>query len=125
MFDSPQVINFMSHLYQISAVIFLKIPQHQVISIFKNQDTYPIITTHLGSEPKSTTEFEFFTSLSLFPSCAALVIGPFKSETFRARLSCLRFRAIHICRARDWSDVHRFRADIKISSGSATYFHRN
>ena len=38
--------------------------------------------TNLVSESKSI-EFELFPSLSVFPSWAALVIGPFKSETFQ------------------------------------------
>ena len=52
---------------------------------------------YLVSESKSTIEFELFPSMSVFPSCAALVIGPFKSETFQPRLSCLQFGAIDIC----------------------------
>lgn len=52
---------------------------------------------YLVSESKSTIEFEFFPSMSVFPSCAARVIGPFKSETFQPRLSCLQFGAIDIC----------------------------
>ena len=56
-----------------------------------------VCVSHLVSESKSTIELELFPSMSLFPSCAARVIGPFKSETFQPRLSCLQFGAIDIC----------------------------
>ena len=58
---------------------------------------WSIQQSYLVSESESTIEFELFPSMSLFPSCAARVIGPFKSETFQPRLSCLQFGAIDIC----------------------------